>query len=143
MNPLAIETAIVDALRAALPGTTVTSAANVFGSVDLARLLPAVIVVPGPTEPLDDGTDTAFSESQNWQIDVAVLSAPDHQNLTKNFQPAGELIGQTIAVLAGLDIGAPYQRLAYRGRGEPEYLTGRVHFPLLFTVVYAANPEAA
>lgn len=144
MNPLALETVILTALRDAMPGTRIGSAANFVGSLNLSRLLPAVIVVPGETEPLDDGDSGEFNERQHWAVEIAMLCTPDHANFSADFQPAGELMGQVIAALAGLQAGGGYQTLRYAGRGEPaEPETGRVHFPLYFVAEFAANPEAA
>lgn len=144
MNPLAVEMAIIQALKDAIPDTRIGSAANFAGSVDLASQAPAILVVPGPADPVaHDRESGAFAETQTWSIEIVVLAVPDHRHFTADFQQAGALIGQAIETLAGFAPGEPYRALKYHGRGETtESRPGLVHFPLEFSTTYSVNPGA-
>lgn len=123
-NLFALETVLLDALRAALPANVqVGSGANLVGRQNLAGLCPAVLVTPaesmvgGADDDPEEG-DTVTVEDETWTVTALVEFVRDRRDLTANFQEAGELLGRAYSALQGLR--APgYRTLVYTGRQPP------------------------
>lgn len=137
MSLLGVEGAIITRLKAQLPaGTTVASGAAVAGAaLDVATLVPAVVVQPGNATVVSSSHNSRkIVEEQVWIVAAIMKLTPDADGLlVNNYFALNALATSVVRALVGFASIAIMRPLKYAGRDALVIGTGLVETPLRFT----------